>query len=289
MEESKNLNNKLKIANKKSKDLNNVVNYNNFNKYFLKKIKLVNKKSLLLLKLMNEKKYLVIKNLKQSENKKINMYISSYIISFHRNFIKKSLRRLQLYFYYRQLIYINKSKYHYNYLQYLSKHLYHLYNKNIEYNLVNLKRFYLHSDILSESMTLKLANNRRRMFKYLSILKQKVKIKKENFFLSKKIINNNLNLKINPTTYSNSLENNILDKLKYKHILGFRLQAKGRLTRRHKAARSVSKIKYKGNLLNIDCSYKGLSTVLLKGNLRSNVQYTKLKSKSRIGSFGIKG
>jgi hypothetical protein len=29
--------------------------------------------------------------------------------------------------------------------------------------------------------------------------------------------------------------------------------------------------------------------VLLKSNLKSNLQYTKLKSKSRIGSFGIKG
>jgi hypothetical protein len=28
---------------------------------------------------------------------------------------------------------------------------------------------------------------------------------------------------------------------------------------------------------------------LLKGNLKSNVQFTKLSSKTRIGSFGIKG
>jgi ribosomal protein S3 len=27
---------------------------------------------------------------------------------------------------------------------------------------------------------------------------------------------------------------------------------------------------------------------LLKGNLKSNIQYTKSKSKTRIGSFGIK-
>jgi hypothetical protein len=29
--------------------------------------------------------------------------------------------------------------------------------------------------------------------------------------------------------------------------------------------------------------------VMLRGNLRSNLQYSKLKSKTRIGSFGIKG
>jgi hypothetical protein len=267
---------------------NNIAKYSNFNKNFLRKIKLINKKGLLLLRLMNENKYLIIKTLKQSKNKKINIYISNYIINFYKNFIKKSLRKLQLYLYYKQLIYINKSKYNYTYLQYLSKHLYSLYNKNIEYNLINLKRFYLHSDILSESMTLKLANKRRSMFKYLNRLKQKVKIKRKNFFLDKKILNNNLDCKKNPMI-SNSLENNVIDRLKYKHTSGFRLEAKGRLTKRHKAARSVSKVKYKGNLLNIDCSYKGLSTILLKGNLRSNLQYTKLKSKSRIGSFGIKG
>ena len=36
-------------------------------------------------------------------------------------------------------------------------------------------------------------------------------------------------------------------------------------------------------------SHKKRSTVLLKGNLDSNLQYTKLKSKTNIGSFGIKG
>jgi hypothetical protein len=67
------------------------------------------------------------------------------------------------------------------------------------------------------------------------------------------------------------------------------MEASGRLTRRYTASRSISKLRYKGNLLNIDSSYRGLSSVLLKGNLKSNLQYTKLKSKTRIGSFGLKG
>ena len=85
------------------------------------------------------------------------------------------------------------------------------------------------------------------------------------------------------------LEEVILRDIKYKHVTGFRLETSGRLTRRYTASRSVSKLRYKGNLLNIDSSYRGLSSVLLKGNLKSNLQYTKLKSKTRIGSFGIKG
>jgi len=81
----------------------------------------------------------------------------------------------------------------------------------------------------------------------------------------------------------------VLSNLKYRYVSGFRVQVKGRLSRRYTASRSVSKLKYRGNLLNFDSSYGGISSVILKGNLRSNLQYTKLKSKTRIGSFGLKG
>jgi len=96
----------------------------------------------------------------------------------------------------------------------------------------------------------------------------------------------NLKQKFNNKLY---LKNFVINNLKYRHVTGFRLEAKGRLTRRYTASRSVSKLRYKGNLMNIDSSYKGLSSVILKGNLRSNVQFTRLNSKTRIGSFGIKG
>ena len=82
---------------------------------------------------------------------------------------------------------------------------------------------------------------------------------------------------------------NILDSIKHKSVTGIRIEAAGRLTRRNTAAKSVFKLKYKGNLKNADSSYKGLSTILLRGHAKSNVQYTKLKSKLRIGSFGLKG
>ncbi len=60
------------------------------------------------------------------------------------------------------------------------------------------------------------------------------------------------------------LINNVIYNIKYKGVTGFRLEAKGRLSRRYTASRSVSKVRYKGNLLNIDSSYRGLSSVLLK-------------------------
>lgn len=222
--------------------------------------------------------------------KKINKFkiISRYINKFYRKLIKKSLRRLFIYTYYRRLIYVNKSRFNYTYLQYIKNKLQMLFNKNIEFNFINLKYFYLNSNILSESILLKIRKNRRRLMRHLSNLEKKVKIKKKKIVLGELINKENLNIK--KYFYSNRLlYNNIIKSLKYKHIAGFRLEANGRLNKRYTASRSINKVKYKGNLLNIDSSYKGLSSVLLRNNLNSNLQYTKLNSKTRIGSFGLKG
>ena len=217
------------------------------------------------------------------KNKQILDYkgLSKYIIFFYKKLIKKSLDKYLLHKYYQQLVFINKSKFNYNYLQFLKKYIEKIYNKNVEFNLVNLRRFYLNSDILSESITIKIRKNRRKLLKYLNTLKRKVKVRNKKNIFYQSILN-----KLNNKKY---LEEVVLRNIKYKHVTGFRLETRGRLTRRYTASRSVSKLRYKGNLLNIDSSYRGLSSVLLKGNQKSNLQHTKLKSKTRIGSFGIKG
>jgi Mitochondrial ribosomal protein (VAR1) len=88
---------------------------------------------------------------------------------------------------------------------------------------------------------------------------------------------------------TNNLLNCVLNSLKYKSMGGVRLEAKGRLTRRFTASRSVFKIKWKGSLKNIDSSYRGLSSVILRGYIKSNVQYSMINSKTRNGAFGLKG
>ena len=85
------------------------------------------------------------------------------------------------------------------------------------------------------------------------------------------------------------IANTILKLLKHKYASGIRIEVAGRLTRRNKADRSVFKLRYKGNIKNMDSSYKGLPTILLRGYAKSNLQYTHLKSKIKIGSFGLKG
>jgi hypothetical protein len=91
------------------------------------------------------------------------------------------------------------------------------------------------------------------------------------------------------TSISSNLLNYVLSILKYKSMSGIRLEAKGRLTRRFTASRSVFKIKWKGSLKNIDSSYRGLSSVILRGHVKSNVQYSIVNSKTRNGAFGLKG
>ena len=205
---------------------------------------------------------------------------------FYKNLVNLTMKKLRLYFLYKQLIYINKSKLNYTYLRLLKKHLEKLYNKNVEFNLININRFYLNSDILFESVKLKLTRNKRKMRKILNKLKDKIKIKEKKLFLDFTLPVKN---RINQIDDAKHLKNIVFNEIKYKHVTGFRLEARGRLSRRYTASRSVFKLKYKGNLINLDSSYKGLSSVMLKGNLKSNLQYTKLNSKTRIGSFGIKG
>ena len=242
------------------------------------------------IKKANKDKYLIIKTLNNTQNFSIqnSKSLSEYITKFYKKVVEQSMAKLNMYMYFRQLLYINNTKYSYVFLQTLKKYLVKIYNKNVEFNLVNLKHFYLNSDILSESITLKITRNRRKILKYLNNLKKKVKTQKKKLLLHVFLEKNKLDLK---QKFKNKLylKNFVINNLKYRHVTGFRLEAKGRLTRRYTASRSVSKLRYKGNLMNIDSSFRGLSTVLLKGNLRSNVQYTKLNSKTRIGSFGIKG
>ena len=85
------------------------------------------------------------------------------------------------------------------------------------------------------------------------------------------------------------LKDYVLMYLKHIKVRGIRVEAKGRLTRRFTASRSIFKMKWKGGLKNVDSSFKGLSTIMLRGYVKSNAQYTFISSKNRNGAFGVKG
>ncbi len=288
--------------------------YNRFLKknIFKTKLLLIRKMGLKYIREQIRQKDVIFKALALNYNyniqKKIvyNKIIEEYQNRYYKRFIKKSLKRILLFIYLKQLIYINKSKFDNSYLQNLVDLIKKIYKKNIQFNFINVKYFYINSDIFTQSLVLKIRKNRRKLLRYLKSCILKTNIKNIEINSTSKYIydsnnikldNSNLdttnqllyNLLLQNKTKSRYLKEILLKDIKYKRISGVRLQTVGRLTKRYTASRSISKLRYKGNLININSSFKGRPSVLLKGNFRPNLQFTKLNSKTRIGSFGIKG
>jgi Mitochondrial ribosomal protein (VAR1) len=254
------------------------------NKKINKKLILIKRKALYL-------NNILLKKFKLKLITKKSLY--KHIDNFYEKYANITFEKLKLYLYHKQLIMSSEFKTNYVYLIYLKNYLENIYAKNIEFNLVNLRRIYLNSDILSECLTLKLTRNRRKLLIHLNKIKKKIKVyNKKNIYILDINMLNNKKLFINkyiPYLDRKYTEKTVTNNLKHKYVSGFKLLIKGRLTRRYTASRSITKQKYKGNLLNINSSYRGLSSPILRGNLNSNLQYTKSSSKTRIGSFGIKG
>ena len=266
---------------------------------FVRKLQLIKSVGLNIFKLQQEKGR-VLTNVLPNYSSKLYSVQNLY----YRNFIKKSLKRLKYYMFYKQLLYINKAKFENSYLQGLISLLRKIYKKNVEFNIINLKYFYFNSDIFTQPLVLKL-RKKRKLLRYLKACVRKARIKNiklnekskyffdiENLFNFKNVdITNNLLYKlfVDNKTKSNYLKKVILNNIRYKRVSGVRLEAAGRLTRRYTASRSQSKVRYKGNLENYFSSIKGYSSVLLRGNNKPNLECSKLNSKSRIGSFGVKG
>ena len=265
---------------------------------FLNKLKLIRKVGLNILEKQQEN-IKVLTNVLPNYNSKVYSIQNLY----YKDFIIKSLKRLKYYMLYKQLLYINKTKFEYSYLQGLINLIRKIYKKNVEFNIINLKYFYFNSDIFTQPLVLKLRKERK-LLRYLKSLVKKSKINKikldersryffdlENLFTVNNDFdtkNNFLNdfIKQNKTEY---LKKVVLNNIKYKRVSGVRIEGAGRLTKRYTASRSQHKVRYKGNLVNVYSSIKGYPSSVLRGNLKPNLQYTKLNSKSRIGSFGVKG
>jgi Mitochondrial ribosomal protein (VAR1) len=251
-------------------------------------------------------KSLIIKEFKCKEK---NFHLNIYINQLYKNFILKSLKKEIITIYLKHLLYLNKSKFDDTYLIELNNIISKIYNKKVEFNIVNLKYVHLNSDILTQSIVLKLKRRKNTILKVLNFFFKminlpslnkltessffkddinKLLIKKSKHFNIKDGLNQSL-LNIFLQENSNNIENLVFNNIKHKKISGLRLEATGRLSRRLTASRSIFKFRYKGSLKNIDSSYKRMPSVLLRGHLKSNIQYTKINSKTRNGSFGIKG
>jgi len=181
-----------------------------------------------------------------------------------------------------------------------------LYNNKIEINVINLKYLHLDGNILALTVARKLKNRKRRVLKVIRMALRLSKKPYINKFYTDLLNVNNLDTILIKKNLSLSINNNIpLNKdliskptlykgriiffyLKHKIISGMKLQGGGRLTKRLTASRSISKFIGKGSLKNRSSSYNGLSTVVLRGYVKSNLQYTNINSYNRIGAYGIK-
>ena len=327
--------------------------------------------------------------------------------SIYKNYAAKSLREEILSTYIRQLIQFNKSKFDQRFILPLVDLVQKIYNKNIQFNIVDLKYIYLNSYIFSETLMTKLKNRKNNIIKVLDkslwlftvpdmdklavyndiyTREKKLQNLKANSFTNnetfnldtsnnkkdlqllfsdnseilKNTTNNNKSLNINsnndllrvhatqpkdkdgvdsllsivytsrdmdtfkdyktskhvnnicntcnsmfienqkqaanePTflnltssDYTHDRQKKVFKNIKNVDVTGIRIEAAGRLTKRNTAAKSVFKLRYTGNIKDMDSSYKGLSTVTLRGFAKSNLQHTKSESYIRIGSYGIK-
>jgi hypothetical protein len=203
-----------------------------------------------------------------------------------------------------------------------------IYNKKAEIKLVELKSIHLNSDVFSSAIALKLRDRQNKAVRVLGrAVIQMVKIpdlhtlitfddnmeSMNNFDDNIESINNyDYNIEsmnnfddniesINNFDYNiesiNNFDyniesmnrNNILNTIKQQVVSGVRFEASGRLTRRLTAMRAIFKYRYVGSLKNLRSSFNNKSSTMLRGHVKSNSQYTVINSKTRNGSFGLKG
>ena len=296
------------------------------------KLKAINKyykilKSLVWEKLLtNDQIYLMFKNKAQS-------FYSNNFPSINSQITRAGKRYIRNFDRYLGLLQDNKFKYDGIFMSKLIDIIKQIYNKNVELNIVNLKKMHLNSDIYTQAVSLKLRNRDNKLYRVLKASLRKIKLpvirkidekqKKpnrdeffvnrirnntiSNMFLPKTKINKdplhnlllnffplaedlNINVKKRSSNinYPVSLENYVLRSLKHLNLRGIRVEAKGRLTRRFTASRSVLKRRWKGGLKNVDSSFRGLSTIMLRGIVKSNTQYSIINSKNRNGAYGVR-
>ena len=305
---------------KKMRKINIIAKKKKDKRSFILKIRLIKTQALKIVTTVRKEKNLFFKTFKWE-----NHIFKTYELNYSKNFIVKSLEKEMLYLYLKQIISFNKSKFENTYLLPLTNLVQKVYKKKVEFNLVNLKYLHLNSHIFTETIAIKLRKRKNKLIKVLRASLSKVKIAylnnlavledisnrpkiiqnlKVNLLLSDpfsmnqnerhnkddlELILERLYLKNLKDSSTHDIDNIVLNSIKHKPVSGIRIEAAGRLSKRIIAQRSVFKFKYKGNLRNINSSYKGFSSVILRGHAKSNLQYTKVKSKTRIGSFGLKG
>ena len=160
----------------------------------------------------------------------------------------------------------------------LSSILEKIYGKKIKIKIVELKSVHLNSDVFSWAVALKLKDRKKKAVRVLRrAIIQMVKIPDLHTLI----------------TFYGGIKrmdrDTVLKVIKQQVVSGVRFEAKGRLTRRLTAMRAVFKYRYVGSLKNVSSSYNKISSTMLRGYAKPTLQYTIINTKTRNGSFGLKG
>jgi hypothetical protein len=272
------------------------VKHTNNNIYIL--LFMFNRNRIYLKKVLKKLKFIIIKR-KLIKEKEIDLQIYMYNILHLKIILKKTLNNKNIIIFLKKYFltktYLDNFKLNNLNLSNLKKIIYKVYLKNIYINIVNINYVYMENNIFINALINKL-NDRKK--KALRILKQGLKLIKiaqlDPNFLKEKKKKIKDNMKIDNYKYINHIYSYLEDKyntlfkyMKNIHIIGVSLEAKGRLTRRMTASRSLHKFRYKGNLKNIYSFNFGLPISLNLGSIRSNITKNKKDGKNKNGSFSI--
>ena len=196
--------------------------------------------------------------------------------------LKNNFKLVKMLFNNTRLISFNKIKFHNLGLTLknlgLKSILEKIYSKKIVFKLVDLKSIHLNSDVFSSAVALKLRDRKNKAVKILrKAILQMVRVPDLHTLI----------------TFDDTIEimdkNNIVNTIKQQVVSGVRFEAAGRLTKRLTAMRAVFKYRYVGSLKNIRSSFNNKASTLLRGCAKSNGQYIIINSKTRNGTFGLKG
>ena len=232
----------------------------------------------------------------------------------HYNYLINLFSKHLMYLKVKQIVLFNKFKYNELYLSTLTEFLKTVYKKNIEWNIVTLKNYYLSTSILLQIIATKVKKPKLRGKSHIPLsyamhnikvpILSKSKLKGEekyyigvqnvklNEFLKNKkdYLNQFLLVKKKSKLWSNrDIDRSVLSNLENKILAGVYIKIAGRLSKRYRADKSIKKFRYRGTLKNVYSAHRNLSSSLSRGYSSINVEKAIINSNVRIGAFGLTG
>lgn len=228
-----------------------------FNKIYVSKpeIKHTNSKAIITVYIFNREIIPMIKNIDKLK-KKINLSLkfATIPLSIKKNLLKKNFffntfytflkgkknwsKDINLQFYskifkfmlYKELIFLRRYKYKLNlnnykfysvFLQKLGRLISKIFNKKIEFNIVNLQSIALHTDIFTEFLKKKLGKKRKKINvgRIMNFVKARVKLPKENSIIERNRVVKNIDFNLLENKYRNININSMVNKYNLDYIL----------------------------------------------------------------------